>query len=308
MYAKSNVTPALTVTPSLANDGGQQRRALGLCGLGVLGFSLTVPATRIASGQIDAFILGPGRGVLAALLAILILRARAESLPTRHQLLRLAAVGMGIVVGFPLLTSLALARVSAHHAVVLIGLTPLLTSLLATLRNGERPSRAFWLFALLGGAAVVLFGISAHGLALQSADLLLLLAALVVAMGYAEGGKLAAELDGVRVICWALVLSLPLGLASVLYALAYRPLPMPDRAAVAGFLYISLVSSLLAFCAWYRGLALGGVARGSQVQLLQPVLSLFWCALLLHEPLSAPTLLAGAAVLASAAGSRWTRA
>jgi drug/metabolite transporter (DMT)-like permease len=281
--------------------------ALFSCGLAVLCFSFTLPATRLASGQIAPLLLGPGRGAVAGLVAIAILLVRGERLPTRAQLRSLLVVALGVVVGFPLLSSLALERVATHHAVVVIGLMPLTTSVFAVLRNGERPPWLFWLFASLGAAAVLCFGAAAHGLTLAPADLLLLAAVLLGALAYAEGGRLATTLDGVSVICWALVLGLPCTLACVAYALSARALPTPSPAALGGFLYVSLVSTLLAFCAWYRGLARGGVARGSQVQLLQPVLSLVWCAALLHEPLSPSTLLAGGAVLASAAGTRWAK-
>ena len=273
----------------------------------MLCFSFTLPAMRLASGQLDPLILGPGRGAVAGLFAIAILRARGDALPTRVQLRALLLVALGVVLGFPLLTALALERVPTHHAVVVVGLIPLFTSVIAVLRNGERASRLFWLFALFGTLAVLWFGAAAHGLTLAPGDLFLLAAVLLCALGYAEGGRLAQHLDGVSVICWALVLALPCTLACVVYALSARALPTPSPAAIGGFLYVSLVSSLLGFCAWYRGLALGGVARGSQVQLLQPVLSLVWCATFLHEPLAPSTLLTGAAVLASAAGSRYSK-
>jgi drug/metabolite transporter (DMT)-like permease len=314
MYGKSNVTSDNTITQSLlrpaplpAASAPVRMGALLLCGLAVLCFSFTLPATRLASGQIPPLILGPGRSAVAGLGAIAILLVRGDALPTRTQLRSLVVVALGVVIGFPLLTSLALERVPTHHAVVVVGLLPLATSVLAVLRNGERPSRLFWLFASLGAAAVLCFGAAAQGLTLAPADLLLLAAVLLGSLAYAEGGRLATSLDGVAVICWALVLGLPGTLACVAYALSSRALPTPSPLAVGGFLYVSLVSTLFAFCAWYRGLALGGVARGSQVQLLQPVLSLVWCAALLHEPLAPATLLAGAAVLACAAGTRWAR-
>ncbi|MEY4508172.1 MAG: hypothetical protein RLZZ450_294 [Pseudomonadota bacterium] len=273
----------------------------------MLGFSFSLPATRLASGQIDPLILGPGRGAVAAIFAIAILRTSRARLPSATQLRSLVLIALGIIIGFPLLTSIALERVPTHHAVVMVGVMPLATSVWAVLRNGERPAPLFWLFASLGAGAVLSFGAATHGLTLAPADLYLLLAVLVCSVGYAEGGRLANQLGGVHVMCWALVLSLPCTLAAIAYAVTFRALPMPSTQALAGFLYLSLVSSLLAFCAWYHGLGLGGVARGSQVQLLQPVLSLVWCAALLHEPLPPATLFAGGAVLVCAAGSRWAR-
>jgi drug/metabolite transporter (DMT)-like permease len=319
MYGKSNVTATSTITQSFAAgpvashesaaQGTRTRQASALwwCALAVLGFSFSLPATRLASGQIDPLILGPGRGAVAAVFALVILRASRARLPSAADLRSLLVVALGIVIGFPLLTAIALERVPTQHAVVMVGVMPLATSVWAVLRNGERPSPLFWVFASLGAGAVLCFGAATHGLSLAPADLYLLLAVLVCSAGYAEGGRLASQLGGVHVMCWALVLTLPCTSAAIGYALVFRPLPIPSTPAVLGFLYLSLVSSLLAFCAWYHGLALGGVARGSQVQLLQPVLSLIWCAVLLHEPLPSPTLYAGGAVLACAAGSRWTR-
>ena len=150
-------------------------------------------------------------------------------------------------------------------------------------------------------------GVRQRGFHFDGSDALLLAAVALVGLGYAEGGRLARELDGFAVTCWALVLALPFTVASAAFGLLRDGLPSPSVPALLGFAYISLFSALLGFCAWYRGLALGGVARGSQVQLLQPVLSLGWCALLLAEPLSSDTLLTGAAVLTSAVGSRLLR-
>lgn len=318
MYGKSNVTAVSTITQPFAGPAAvresaahgthaREASALWWCALAVLGFSFSLPATRLASGQIDPLILGPGRGAVAALFALVILRMSRARLPSAAQLRSLLVIALGIVIGFPLLTAVALERVPTHHAVVMVGVMPMFTSVCAVLRNGERPSPLFWLFASLGAGVVLCFGAATHGLSLAPADLYLLLAVLVCSVGYAEGGRLANQLGGVHVMCWALVLTLPCTLAAIAYALVLHPLPTPSAQAVAGFLYLSLVSSLLAFCAWYHGLGLGGVARGSQVQLLQPVLSLVWCAVLLHEPLPPATLFAGCAVLTCAAGSRWTR-
>jgi drug/metabolite transporter (DMT)-like permease len=314
MYGKSNVTSTPTITQSLTaglapvrTEPSRQARALFWCALAVLGFSFSLPATRLASGQLDPLILGPGRGAVAAFFALVVLRRGRAPLPSAAQLRSLLVIALGVVLGFPLLTSLALERVPTHHAVVMVGVMPLTTSVCAVLRNGERPSALFWLSASLGAAAVLGYGAATHGLALAPADLYLVLAVLVCSIGYAEGGRLASELGGTRVMCWALVLALPATLASIAYALTSRALPTPSTEALYGFLYLSLVSSLVAFCAWYHGLSLGGVARGSQVQLLQPILSLVWCAALLREPLPRATLLAGAAVLVCAATSRWSR-
>jgi drug/metabolite transporter (DMT)-like permease len=309
MYSQSNATCAVAITqPAVRARAAARHTALLLCGLAVLGFSLTLPATRVATGQFDALILGPGRSAVAGLLAALYLGLRRDPLPARAQLRSLAIVALGAALGFPLLTALAIESVPAHHAIIVIGLTPIATSSMALWRSGERPSLAFWLFAGGGAVTVIGYGAHEHALRLERADLLLLAAVLVVALSYAEGGRLASQIDGVRVICWALVLALPVTLTCIALALVRSGLPQPSALGLLGFGYISVFSMLLCFCAWYRGLALGGVARGSQVQLLQPVLSLVWCALLLGEPLSSATWIAGGAVLVCAAGSRFTSA
>lgn len=303
MYTPSNDTLAQPVTPSA--ERCDSRAALGYCALAVFGFSFTMPATRVAALELDPWLVGFSRGALAGLLALLVLHVRREARPKLSQLRSLALVALGVVLGFPLLTALALRHVPAHHAVLVIGLTPLATSLCAALRNRERPSLGFWLFALTGASAVVLFAANGRALHFELADLLLLGAVLLVSLGYAEGGRLAHELTGVGVICWALVLALPLTLLACALVLFRDGLPSPSLAALGCLGYIAWVSTLFAFVAWYRGLALGGVARGSQVQLLQPILSLAWCALWLGEALQPSAYLTASLVLASAAATRW---
>lgn len=270
----------------------------------MLGFSVTLPATRIAAGQLDPWLFGLGRGAIAGVAALGLLATRPAPRWQRHQLGSLAIVAGGVVLGFPLLTALALQAVPAHHGVIVIGLSPLLTSVIGALRSRERHAPAFWLFAVLGALAVIAFG-SGSELALTLPDLWLLSAVVVVSLAYAEGARLSRELDGLIVICRATVLALPITLGASLWLLARDGLPAPSATALGSLAYVSLVSSLLAFAAWYRGLSLGGIARGSQVQLLQPLLSLLWCALLLGEALTTSAYLTGALVLASAAGTRW---
>lgn len=309
MYGSSNVTERISITQSTAALAARQRdlKALGLCALAVLGFSFTLPATRLAAATFHPLVLGPGRGAFAGLFAIALLVYARAPLPPRRHLRSLAVIAFGVVLAYPLLSSIAVRHVPAQHAVIVVGLMPLATSIIAVLRNGERPSLAFWAFALLGSAAVLAFGIATSQGGLSSADLLLVVAVVLCAVGYAEGGRLAAELDGALVMCWALVLALPVTLGCVAYSLAVHGAPTPDGVALLAFGQVSVVAMLFGFFAWYRGLALGGVARGSQVQLLQPVLSLVWCAALLGEPLAPETLWTGGAVLASALGSRWAR-
>jgi drug/metabolite transporter (DMT)-like permease len=216
--------------------------------------------------------------------------------PTPAQWRSLVLVAVGVVVGFPLCTSLALHHVAASHGAVVVGLLPAATAVAAVLRAGERPTRAFWLASAAGLVAVVAFALTQGGDGLGLADAELLLAVVLCAVGYAEGGRLSRELGGARTICWALVLSLPVTVAVAGGALATAG-AHGGATAWLGFAYVSVVSMLLGFFAWYAGLARGGVAKIGQVQLAQPVLSLLWAALILGESVGPATVGAALAVL-----------
>ncbi|MGW8435194.1 DMT family transporter [Nocardiopsis sp. NPDC055879] len=280
------------------------RAGLGWGLLGVAAFSLTVPLTRlaVADGGLAPLFTGTGRAVVAALLAAGALVLTRQRLPRPWQWARLGLVAAGIVVGFPVLTSLALTGTGAAHSAVVIGLLPAATATVAVLRTGERPGARFWAMVALGAVAAVAFA-TLTGAAPGPPDLfdLLLFGAVVAAaLGYAEGGLLARELGAWQTVSWALVLSAPVTLPLTLWSLSQHP-PQATAAQWAAFAYLALVSMYLGFFAWYRGLAIGPMARVSQVQLTQPVMTITWAALLLGEPLTGPVLAGGAAVLACAA-------
>ena len=276
---------------------------LGL--LGVLGFSFTLPATRLAVEGLDPAFVGLGRAAVAALPAAVLLVVWRERLPDRVTLARLAVVALGVVFGFPLLSALALRELTASHSAVIVGLIPAATAVAAVARAGERPSGGFWLASGAGLAAVLAFAAS-QGAGVSGADLLVLGAVALAAIGYAEGGTLARDMGGSRVICWALVLSFPLTLAiSTVAALAGGVDASAD--AWLGFAYVSLVSMFLAFFAWYSALARGGVAKIGQVQLVQPLLTLGWAAALLGEHVGPGTLIASLAVVASVVATQRAR-
>ncbi len=275
-------------------EQSRTREGLLLGGLGVLAFSLSLPATRASVPELGGVMVGLGRALVAAVLAGVLLAARRERLPERRHWPRLALVAGGVVVGFPLLSAMALRNMTATHGAVLVGLLPAATAVAAVFRARERPSVTFWLASAAGLAAVLAFA-AAQGAGRPTAgDGLVLLAVAASAVGYAEGGALSRELGGWRVLCWALVLSAPVLLPIVAWSMDARMLEASPRA-WAGFAYLSGVSMFLGFFAWYRGLALGGVARVSQLQLLQPLLTLGWSALLLGEEVERGTL--GAALL-----------
>jgi drug/metabolite transporter (DMT)-like permease len=274
--------------------------------IGVVGFSFTLPATRLAVMELDGTLVGLGRAVIAAGAAALLLAATREPVPPRALWGRLALVAAGVVVGFPLFSAWALQYVPAAHGAVIVGLTPAATAVMAVIRAGEQPSAGFWLASLLGLVAVLIFAAVQGAGAPVPADGLILIAVALGALGYAEGGQLARTLGGWQVISWALVLSAPVLLPIVAWSAARHGLAASPLAwgCVA---YVSLVSMYFAFFAWYRGLAQGGVARVGQVQLLQPVLTLLWSALLLGEQIGGAMIAAAAAVLGSVALTQRSR-
>ncbi|MGU3539756.1 DMT family transporter [Methylobacterium sp. A54F] len=274
----------------------------GLAGVAI--FSGSLVATRLALTGFDALFLTAARAALAGLAAggaLLLLRQRP---PGRDDLGALAVVTLGVVLGFPLLTALALRSISAAHATVFVGLLPLATALFGALRAGERPAPAFWLLAGLGSAVTAAFALHGQtgGDGLGAGDALMLLAILACGLGYAEGGRLARRLGGWQVIGWAGVLALP---ATLPLALWLRPdAGAPPAAALAGLAYVSLFSMLIGFVFWYRGLARGGIAAVGQLQLLQPFLGLLAAGVILGEAVEPAMLGSAVAVAACAAGAR----
>ncbi len=271
--------------------------------IGVLIFSGSLPATRVAVLQLNPVFVTTARAAIAGLLGLILLLAFRQPRPARSDLLSLLIVALGVVVGFPLLTALALRHVTAAHSTVFIGLLPLSTALFGVLRGGERPRPAFWLFSALGSAMVASFAI-AQGLAASLIGDGLMFAAIVVCgLGYAEGAKLSRRLGGWQVISWALVLSLPVMLP---LALILQPTSLASIGAPAwlGLGYVSVFSMLIGFVFWYRGLAQGGIAAVGQLQLLQPFFGLALAASLLHEPVSLAMLAATAGVILCVFGAR----
>ena len=276
---------------------------LGL--LGIVIFAATLPMTRLAVGSHDApqmpsVFIAMGRAVVAAGLSALLLFVTRAPLPRRQDWLPLAITAAGVVLGFPLFTSLAMRHVEAMHASVIIGMLPLATAAVGARLHRQRPSNGFWLCAGVGSALVVAFALlrsgSASNLRIQPADLLLLAAVMCAAVGYGYGGRLSQQMRAEHVICWALVLALPLTLPLSITSWPVAPL---KAAAWWGFAYVAVFSMWLGFFAWYRGLALGGTVRVSQVQLVQPFLSMLFAVPLLGERLDAVTVGFGLAVMAT---------
>jgi drug/metabolite transporter (DMT)-like permease len=278
--------------------------------VGVLVFSLTLPASKVAVGSFGALIVGPGRALIAAIFAALTLWIRHEKLPQKKYLSGFIIIGVGAVFGFPLLTAWAMDRVPASHGAVELALLPLATAAVSALRNGERPSWFFWLCSV-GGAMTVIAYTWFTGLGgIHLADLALLGAVVIVAFAYAEGGRMASDLGGWQVIAWSVVISVPGVIALLIVAFAITGVSHLLHASLPAWvslLYLGVGSQFFGFVAWYTGMGLGGVARVSQMQYLQPFLTIIFSWVLLGEHLTLPTIVATLVVVSwVAVGKRAT--
>jgi len=271
--------------------------------LGVLIFSGSLPATRVAVADLPPLFLTSARATIAAVLAGVVLSVSRQRLPLRSDLPGLVVVALGVVVGFPLLTALALQSVTASHSIVFIGLLPLATALFGVVRAAERPRPAFWVFSGLGALLVSGFAFMQGGRGSWQGDALMVAAVLVCGLGYAEGARLSRRLGGWQVISWALVLSLP---AMACLAVVTRPASLSATGvpAWAGLAYVSVFSMLVGFVFWYRGLARGGIAGVGQLQLLQPFFGLALAGWLLGEAVPPLMVAATLGVVACVAGAR----
>lgn len=278
--------------------------------LGVIGvaiFSLTLPFTRIAVAELNPVFVALGRAVVAAVCAGLLLWRLRAPLPARGQWKALAITALGVVVGFPVFSSIAMRYVPASHGAIVLGILPLATALFGALRFGERPSAGFWIAALVGSGVVVAFALNDAPLqdsaSFHLADLALLVAVIAAAMGYAEGARLSQALGGQQVISWALLLSMPVVLPVTIWLGWSYGIDASPRAWIS-FGYVSIFSMFIGFFFWYKGLALGGIARVGQVQLLQPFLTLIGAVLILGELLEPVSILFALAIVAVVAVGR----
>ncbi|MFJ6845665.1 DMT family transporter [Streptomyces griseoluteus] len=294
MRAQSSATDTTAIAVTAPRES--LLMGTGQAALGVVAFSLTFPATAWGLESFGPWSLVAVRGVLAALVAGACLLLLRVPLPEARHLPGLAMVGVGTVLGFPLLTTLALQTSTTAHAAVVVGLLPLTTAAVSALRTGVRPSRRFWTAALAGAAAVAAFTVTQSGGALTRADVCLFGALLVCAAGYTEGGRLARVMSGWQVIGWALVLCLPLSALGTALALGHEPVRLTAHG-IAGVLWVAVGSQFLGLLLWYRGMAAVGIPRASQLQLAQPLLTLVWSALLLGEHVPAAAPLTAVAVL-----------
>ncbi|EFG36719.1 hypothetical protein BAZG_00030 [Brucella sp. NVSL 07-0026] len=271
--------------------------------LGVLIFSGSLPATRLAVIDIDPTFLTVARASIAGLLGMVFLLLFREPFPRKSDAVSLVVVALGVVVGFPLLTGLALQHMTSAHAIVFIGLLPLSTAIFAVLRGGERPRPLFWLFSVVGSLVVASYAYGQGSQSTLMGDGLMLAAIIVCGLGYAEGARLSRRLGGWQVICWALVFALPVMLPLSVFT---RPETWNGIGAMAwgGLAYVSLFSMLIGFVFWYRGLAQGGTATVGQLQLLQPFFGLMLAAGVAGEPVSMGMVATAAVVVVCVAGAK----
>ncbi|MGJ1196504.1 DMT family transporter [Sphingobacterium spiritivorum] len=271
--------------------------------IGVLIFSGSMPATKAAILDFDPIFLTVARAGTAGILALCVLLFFKEKRPQKNQLVPLFIVSIGVVIGFPLLSALALQYMTSAYSIVFVGMLPLTTALFAVLRGGERPRPAFWIFSVMGSLLVIGFAVVQEHTSSFTGDFLMIMAIILCGCGYAEGAKLSKTLGGWQVISWALVLSLPVMIPLMWYFFppALHTIHTP---AWLGLVYVSLFSMFIGFIFWYKGLAQGGIAAVGQLQLLQPFFGLALAASLLHEQVSVAMIGITIGVILCVAGSK----
>ncbi|MCM3010818.1 DMT family transporter [Bacillus subtilis] len=271
--------------------------------IGVLIFSGSLPATRLAVSDFDPLFLTVCRAAIAGVLAGSLLLIFRQQHPAKRDLISLLVVAFGVVIGFPLLTALALQHVTSAHAIVFIGLLPLATAVFGVLRGGERPRPVFWIFSTVGSLLVAGFALIQGGGSSPLGDAYMLASIVVCGLGYAEGARLSRRLGNWQVISWALVLSLPLMLPLSFFFTpdSWSAIGVPALLSLA---YVSLFSMLIGFVFWYRGLAQGGIAAVGQLQLLQPFFGLLLASVILHEKVGWALVAVNIAVIMCVAAAR----
>ena len=272
---------------------------LGL--VGVVSFGLTLPATRFIIPYFEPVFIGLGRAVIASFVAALLLIATKQTRPSKNQFYQLLWVASGVVVGFPILSAWAMQTVPASHGGVVLGVLPLATAIVGSLVSNEKPSVAFWICGIVGSAVVIAYSLLQGVGEVQTGDFFLLGAIVSAATGYALGGKLSKEIGGWQVICWALVISFPFIIVPAWLEAPQDTFGSLPLNVILSFLYLALVSQLFGFFFWYKGLALGGVARVSQTQLLQPIVTLLASALLINETINVQTIVFATLVIVTVA-------
>ena len=249
---------------------------------GVMAFGLTLPMTKIVVPYLDPIFIALGRSSFATIIAIFLLLKFTTTIPNKKQILQLIIVALGVVIGFPIFTTYAMQSVPASHGAIVVGILPLATAIAGAIIAKEKPSFSFWLVSLIGTILVVSYTLLQGNGSFHEADIALFIAVVSVSIGYAVGGRLSKELGGWQVICWALVISFPF---IIVPTIEYTPQNLFDFpvSTYFGFLYLTLISQLFGFFLWYKGLAMGGIVRVSQIQLVQTFITMIASVILLNE-------------------------
>lgn len=273
-----------TNVASYAETRSQDMQAYFLGLISVVAFAMTLPAAKMLAGDLSALQVGFFRSVIAAFAAIPFLLIGRAKRPNRSQVKRMLLTSTGIVYGFPILTALGMQYVPVSHGGVVLAALPLSTAIFGTLITGTRPSRAFWVVSALGFLTVLAYTVIKSKVSdIYVGDLALLGAVVLAGFGYAQGGALSKELPGWQVMCWTLVISLPVLLPVSLYLFDANTLSHLPTQGMAALLFLALINSLLGFFSWNRALALGGIQRISQLQLLQPFFTFAFSIFLMGE-------------------------
>ncbi|MDI2588545.1 DMT family transporter [Psychrobacillus sp. NEAU-3TGS] len=261
------------------------KRGMVLGFIGIVCFSLTLPATSIAVPYFGEIIVGLGRTVIAAIIVGTIFIIKKQSLPNKRQFMSLVIVAIGAVLAFPLLTTFAMKSLPVSHGAIEIALLPLATAGFAMWRGGERPSKRYWIASIMGAITVLMYAVYLGLGQLQKGDFALIAAVILLGLSYAEGGKLSKELGSWQVIAWAILIGAPFFIVPVAFSISVNMLQAPIEAWISLF-YLGVVSQFLAYVAWYGGMSLGGIARVGQIQYLQPFLMIGFSVLFLGESIN----------------------
>lgn len=257
--------------------------------IGILIFSLTLPVSKIAVLSFNPYFIAFGRATLAGLVALAYLAYKKEALPSKIDFGKYVVIALGVVFGFPIFTTVAMTQGSSSHGAVILGMMPLATTVIGVIRFKERPSLGFWLVSLMGAALVVIYALLKNSGSFTYIDGLLVLGGICACVGYVEGGELSRRMNPRAVISWALVISLPINIVASFLTFNPEYINAGDVAWIS-FVYLSLFPMFLGFFFWYEGLAIGGIARVSQVQLVQPFCTLLAASVLLGDPMTAMNL------------------
>jgi len=257
--------------------------------IGILIFSLTLPVSKIAVLSFNPYFIAFGRATLAGLVALAYLAYKKESLPSKIDFGKYVVIALGVVFGFPIFTTVAMTQGSSSHGAVILGMMPLATTVIGVIRFKERPSLGFWLVSLMGATLVVIYALLKNSGSFTYIDGLLVLGGICACIGYVEGGELSRRMNPRAVISWALVISLPINIVASFLTFNPEYINAGDVAWIS-FVYLSLFPMFLGFFFWYEGLAIGGIARVSQVQLIQPFCTLLAASVLLGDPITAMNL------------------